>query len=248
LNKCIKCGKEGDSTQIKTCPEQILDYANKPICKECYIGLKKNEENKFSYSKSLDNLSKSTQFNGKIPGKYKDWLILVIQALGLFLFSYLIGYFYFEFSNSESYFEKLTITLIIVKSLFAIIVIFIFFRESKKWSDKGVFQTLIFSLLLIPYIFTMFYFIGLLLPQLFYWGVQHFEWNKSKFNIYESWKSLLILGLGLIIIGIYMLYLDLNFNSGGTGFLNLSIGDQGLLFFFFGLISTIIGLFFKIKN
>jgi hypothetical protein len=247
LYKCKKCGKVGDSIEIKSCPENILDYAKKPICKQCYQELKKIEENKLVQNKTIDKIQKTRFINGKTPGANKDWLILAIQAIGLFLFPFLIGIFFEDFLNIEYNFETMNSILILIKFLLSIIILVIFIKEANKWVDNSIIQTIIFSIFLIPYIFTMHYFIGLLLPQLFYWGIQNFEWKKSDFNIYESWKSLVILGLGLFIIGIYLFFLDLNFIAGGRGFLNLSIGYQGLILFFSGLIFTIIGIIFKIK-
>ncbi|KYK23443.1 hypothetical protein AYK21_02510 [Thermoplasmatales archaeon SG8-52-2] len=247
MYKCEKCGKVGDSTEIKSCPENILDYAKKPICKQCYLELKKIEENKLVHDKSIEKILKTRLINGKTLGENKDWLILAIQAIGLFLFPFLIGILFDEFLNIEYNFETMNSILIFIKFLLSIIIVVIFIKEANKWVDNTVIQTIIFSVFLIPYIFTMYYFIGLLLPQLFYWGVQNFEWKKSGFNIFESWKSLVILGLGLFIIGIYLYFLDFYFKSGGRGFLNLSIGDQGLILFLSGLIFTIIGIIFKIK-
>jgi RecJ-like exonuclease len=43
MPKCERCGLNGDVSEIKICPEQITDWANKPICKQCYLELKKNK-------------------------------------------------------------------------------------------------------------------------------------------------------------------------------------------------------------
>ena len=63
----------------------------------------------------------------------------------------------------------------------------------------------------------------------------------------KKWKSFLIGGIGLIIVGIYMMYLYFILKSGGSGMFNLSIGDFGIIFFTLGIILSISGVILKIR-
>ncbi|KYK20137.1 hypothetical protein AYK21_01580 [Thermoplasmatales archaeon SG8-52-2] len=47
MPKCERCGLNGYSLELKMCPDIIPDWGNKPICKQCYIELKKLNENNF---------------------------------------------------------------------------------------------------------------------------------------------------------------------------------------------------------
>jgi len=63
----------------------------------------------------------------------------------------------------------------------------------------------------------------------------------------KNWKSFIIGGIGLIIVGIYMMYLYFILESGGRGMFNLSIGDFGIIFFTLGIILLILGVILKIS-
>jgi hypothetical protein len=63
----------------------------------------------------------------------------------------------------------------------------------------------------------------------------------------KEWKSFLIGGIGLVIVGLFMMYLYFILESGGSGMFNLSIGDFGIIFFTFGIILLISGVILKIK-
>ena len=63
----------------------------------------------------------------------------------------------------------------------------------------------------------------------------------------KEWKSFLLGGIGLIILGIYMMYLYFILESGGSGMFNLSIGDSGIIFFILGIILSISGVILKIR-
>lgn len=63
----------------------------------------------------------------------------------------------------------------------------------------------------------------------------------------KKWKSFIIGGIGLILVGIYMMYLYFILKSGGRGMFNLSIGDFGIIFFMLGIILLISGVILKIK-
>ena len=100
--KCERCGLEGDYTQIKTCPEKITFWGNKPICKQCYLYLKEVEENKVfkDKTKSLmkSNKSLNSNFNNKkrLTGKATDYTIFLILLLGVLIIPMPLFYFGFK--------------------------------------------------------------------------------------------------------------------------------------------------------
>ena len=63
----------------------------------------------------------------------------------------------------------------------------------------------------------------------------------------KKWKSFIIGGIGLMLVGIYMMCLYFILKSGGRGMFNLSIGDFGIIFFILGIILLISGVILKIK-
>ncbi|KYK32077.1 MAG: hypothetical protein AYK22_00520 [Thermoplasmatales archaeon SG8-52-3] len=178
--KCERCGLEGDYTQIKTCPEKITLWGNKPICKKCYLYLKEVEENKVSKEKTKSqiksNKSLNSNFNNKksLTGKATDYIIFLIQFLGVLIIPMPLFYFGLKDWNF-SLLNPLGI-LLIINIILSITMIFIFFRESKKRVGKPHFQTFIFGISLIPFILSIHWVLSLVIPQLTYWYFKKSSW------------------------------------------------------------------------
>jgi hypothetical protein len=177
MPKCERCGQEGDYTQIKICPEKITFWGKKPICKQCYLYLKEVEENKIIKEKQKPKitLNKSLKTNNnKYAGKLTDWTIFLILFFGVLIIPMPIVYFGFKDWNI-SFFNLLGI-LLIINIILSIVMIIVFFIEAKKRIEKPHFQTFIFGISLIPFIFAIHWILSLLIPQLTYWYFKKSSW------------------------------------------------------------------------
>jgi hypothetical protein len=178
MPKCERCGLEGDYKKIKICPEKILFWGKKPICKECYTYLKEVEENKILKQKEKSNLSKKksleVDYNKKYTGKLTDWTIFLILFLGVLIIPMPI--FYFGFKDWNIGFLNLLGILLLINILLSIIMIIVFFIEAKKWVVNSHFQTFIFGISLIPFIFAIHWVLSLVIPQLTYWYFKRSSW------------------------------------------------------------------------
>lgn len=94
MYKCERCGLEGDSTQIKRFPDKNTYWINKPICKKCYLEIKKIEENKISKDKSTFKGSPEKIIKGRLRKKINEkpiiiyilvtmWIVIGVSTIGI---------------------------------------------------------------------------------------------------------------------------------------------------------------------
>lgn len=184
MSKCEKCGLEGDSTQIKPCPDQIKEWANKLICKNCYQELKKIEENKLIKDKSTDQNSSKINLNNSLknkkftPGQGTDWKILVIQFIGFLALPPAVFYFGETIFNLSYELKNLLIRIAVIPII--LIITYIYYREAKKWTDQYIVQSIIFGVTFIPFIISINWIEGLVYPQIVYWLIQKLSWKESN--------------------------------------------------------------------
>ena len=174
MPKCERCGLNGDSLELKVCPDKIPDWCNKPICKQCYLELKKIENNKIIKEKSKFQHSSENNILGKKKIK-KSILIYFLITLWIVigvLFICVIYYKYSEYSDyigiydrfesPNSWINAMTFNYIIFIILFIIVItiafllaLLTFIKKSQSWLVG-----LMFSSFLLYFAFQAIHFIG----------------------------------------------------------------------------------------
>jgi len=176
MPKCERCGLKGDSLELKMCPNKITKWAKKSICKQCYLDLKRLEENRIFKEKSTFQFSLENNLLGKKNSK-RSILIYVLVTLWIVIGILFIGT---VFQRTSEYFDNIvsfsrhmgsdfidytTFYYVIFLILFVIIITFSFLLALCTFIKKNRFWLigLMFSSFLLYFGFQAIYFIGFLI-------------------------------------------------------------------------------------
>lgn len=117
-----------------------------------------------------------------------DWKLLLMQLICVFpipvSIGFIVGYWhgYIGIELTLDALAQIMIISSIIILLFSIWMGYIFYNESKKHSEESTAQTIIFGISLIPLILQMSWFIALLCPQIVYWAIKKYSWDKKVKN------------------------------------------------------------------
>jgi len=176
MPKCERYGLNGDSLELKMCPDKITKWANKPICKQCYSELKKIEENKFSKDKStFQYFSENNNLEKKISKRsiiiyvlFILWIVIGVLFIGA-VFQKTSEYFdnidSFSRHMGDDFINYITFQHLLFIILFVIIITISFLLAYCTFikKRKSLLIGLMFSSFLLYFGFRAIYFIGFLI-------------------------------------------------------------------------------------
>jgi hypothetical protein len=180
MPKCERCGLKGDDLELKMCPDKISNWGNNPICKKCYLELKKIKENNFSKNNNTSHNSSEGIFINKLGKNNNGRSIFIDILVALWI---IIGFLFIctAFQRTSDYLKMIGGIIRFGEGFFA-----------TEWLFHWAFFTIIFILIIILS-FLLAY--GSIMKKTQSWliGIM-----LSSFLIYFGLQGILILGLTII--------------------------------------------------